>query len=880
MAERPLLLFPTPESASRSSLGGGGRTKKQDPQQQWERLSPVFQQLHTAIEARRLEIEQSIAGVEPEQVLVIETVGSVDEFVKAVRRIKGLDWLGEIEIDDFEPDEAFLDSEQSSNSVAGRLYLIMTNQQALQQMISLWDNYRSNPDKRLPHGFGKFKDVFLQLNDIRRWGVQDRLTETGVIEIWKSQIELDGSEVLPFEIELWYRDNDVSRVEGADYVKKLVEQQNGRILAQSVIHEISYHGILAELPAEAIQAIADVPETELVKCENIMFFRPTGQITAGDIPPIESEETIEFDQVEPEIADPIVAILDGLPLSNHHLLSGRLSIDDPDDWANDYPAIERIHGTSVASLVVHGDLNQNARALSRPVYVRPIMKPTRWISSPRPETVPQDCLVVDLVHRAVKRMFEGESDNIPVAPHIKIINLSIGDKNRQFNRSMSPLAKLLDWLSEKYRVLFIVSAGNHSTDISLNYDLNDHNSSQSDKFESAIIDALLQNSRHRKILSPAETVNGLSIGSTHQDYSKPVDNDHRIDPFNKVLPSPVSAFGSGYRRSIKPDLVYFGGKQYYELRPNTNTTISASQSQNAPGNSVAIPGSSAGQLDNIAYSRGTSNATALISREASFCYDTLREIFSLQAPQEDFERYEIPLIKAMLIHGCSWGEIGQNLKNIIENSHYGEKVKHRIKSNYSTSSAITNQLLNNYKTLLTNWIGYGYPQTNRVLECTAQRVTLIGYGELNDGEAHVFRLPIPTSFSEVQVYTRLTVTLAWLSPVLPKTQKYKTASLWFEVNNTFFESRQDADWQTVKRGTVQHEIFESAVTNFFIHEDDERVKVNCRSDAGEIRNSIPYGIAVSLEVSEQIDIDIYSEIRARIRPLVPILQSPTRQGVV
>ena len=879
MAERPLLLFPTPESASRSTLGSGGRTKKQNPQQQWERLSPVFQQLQKAIEARRLEIEQSIAGVEPEQVLVIETVGSVDEFVKAVRHINGLEWLGEIEIDEFEPDEGFLDSKQSSNSLAGRLYLIMTNQQALQQMISLWNSYRSNPDERLPRGLGKFKDVFLQLNDIRPWDVRERLIETGVIEDWKRQIEYDRSEVLPFEIELWFRSNDTRREEGANYVKKLVGQQNGRILAQSVIQEISYHGILAELPVEAIQAIADVPDTELVKCDNVMFFRPTGQIVVGDVPPIESEETIEFEQAEPDTADPIVAILDGLPLSNHEFLSGRLVIDDPDEWANDYLAIDRIHGTSIASLVVHGDLNQHSRALSRPVYVRPIIKPIGWISPPRPEFVPQDCLVVDLVHRAVKRIFEGESDNIPVAPHIKIINLSIGDKSRQFSRSMSPLAKLLDWLSEKYKVLFVVSAGNHSTDISLNYDTRGSNSQQSNKMESAIIDALLQNSSHRKILSPAETVNGLTVGSIHQDYSKPADNDHRIDPFNKILPSPVSAFGSGYRRAIKPDLVYLGGKQYYELNPNINSTISPSQSRDAPGNRVAMPGMFAGKLDNTAYSRGTSNATALISREASFCYDTLRDIFNFQAPHEDFEKYEIPLIKSMLVHGCSWGEIGQNLKQIIENSNYGEKITHWVESKYAAASAVTNQLSRMYDTLLANWIGYGYPQTNRVLECTPQRATLIGYGELNDGGAHVFQLPIPSSLGEVQVHTRLTVTLAWLSPVLPKTQKYRTSSLWFEVNDTFFKSRQDADWQTVRRGTVQHEIFESTKTHFFIHEDDKEIKVNCRNDAGEIQHSIPYGIVVTLEVGEEIDIDIYSEIRARIRPPVPILQSPG-QGTV
>lgn len=42
-----------------------------------------------------------------------------------------------------------------------------------------------------------------------------------------------------------------------------------------------------------------------------------------------------------------------------------------------------------------------------------------------------------------------------------VINLSIGDPARPFIHTPSPWARLLDWLSWKYRVLFCVSAGNY-----------------------------------------------------------------------------------------------------------------------------------------------------------------------------------------------------------------------------------------------------------------------------------------------------------------------------------------------------------------------------------------------------------------------------------
>lgn len=50
--------------------------------------------------------------------------------------------------------------------------------------------------------------------------------------------------------------------------------------------------------------------------------------------------------------DPIVALLDGLPLENHDFLNGRLTVDDPDGWAAETPAADRHHGTNMASLLL------------------------------------------------------------------------------------------------------------------------------------------------------------------------------------------------------------------------------------------------------------------------------------------------------------------------------------------------------------------------------------------------------------------------------------------------------------------------------------------------------------------------------------------------
>jgi hypothetical protein len=102
-------------------------------------------------------------------------------------------------------------------------------------------------------------------------------------------------------------------------------------------------------------------------------------------------------------------LLDGLPRSNHALLAGRLIVDDPQGWEQDYQAIERVHGTAMASLIVRGDLSSAEDAIARPPYVRPIMRPDpRDFRVPRGEGLPANQLTVDLLHAAVRRLYEGE----------------------------------------------------------------------------------------------------------------------------------------------------------------------------------------------------------------------------------------------------------------------------------------------------------------------------------------------------------------------------------------------------------------------------------------------------------------------------------------
>jgi len=842
MPELPLLVFPAMTETLKTN-GRGFSSKLHFPsyERQIARLAPQFQALQEVINARNIEIQQSLPGIDPEHVLVFETIGGIDDFANAVAKIQGFEWMGEFDIEDIEPDEEFYPlngrDERVSKLLSGKLYLVMSNGQAISQLISLWNRFNQDRTTLLPHGLNKFKDIFNHLKVIRRWDIEDRFDESKILDIWKERIEIAPQQPVHFEIELWYRKSAAFRQETESAVRQIITNLNGRILQTCEINEISYHSILAELPVNEIENIIRNRDIDLVKCEYIMFFRPTGQMIIDEYEEIEQEaeenEDIQIPQKPLPSGEPIIGIFDGYPMSNHSLLSDRLIIDDPDNFESQYSVDERKHGTAMCSLIINGDLDCNENPISTPLYVRPIMKPH---SFSHVEFVPDDFLLVDKIHSAVRQMFEAHDNQEATAPSIKIINFSIGDRDRIFYRTMSPLARLFDWLSVKYNVLFIISSGNHTANITLDIPRPEFDQIPKEEKEKMILHNIVADLRNRRLMSPAESINSITVGSIHGDHSTISANEVRLDPFIKTLPAPYTAFGNGYRRSIKPDMVYYGGKKLFEIGYGITTELKPSGYKRAPGIKVAAPDPT---LVNTWFESGTSCSTALISRNAHFCFETIKSLrLGNDLPIPD-NKIAI-LIKAMLIHGCSWGEISDNIESYTKDLFDWRKSKD----------------------LKTRWIGYGFPDFNKALSCTDQRVTILGFGEINAGVAHVFKFPLPPSLSAQTVNRRLTITLAWFSSIASNLQKYRVGKLWFETMNTIADRRENADDRAVKRGTVQHEIFVDDKAKAFIDGDSIEIKVNCDIDAKKFEIPISYSIMVTLETA--LPLPLYQEVRDRI----------------
>ena len=863
MAERPIILFSTPTTSAKSKRSGGSPSIQYPTHsRQVNRLQPKMASLQNAL----LTLQQSTAGIESERTLVFEVVGSTNDFYTAVRKWgEDAEWIFDIPTevsatDDFyeykEDKETKEHTRRDDKSViGGKIYCILTNARALQEMLQLWERFKSDPNTKFPTGKAGLKHIFTCLSDVHIWGYTERIEETGILDAWKEDLQDPDLGSVKCEIELFFRKSPETRQQREADLSTKITSLGGTVLSSTVITEIAYHAVLADLPRNAIeQIIKKDANVSLLTAEQIMFFRPTGQ--AVFLPDgVDVSKPITLPSADNIINEPLVALFDGLPQENHPYMSNRLIIDDPDNYASQYTVSDRKHGTSMASLISLGDLSDIIQQSTYRVYVRPIMKPVRGLIDVR-EEIPDDILLVDKIHEAVRRLFVPIAG--AVAPTIKVINLSIGISYRQFDRSMSPLARLLDWLSYTYRVLFVVSAGNHNIDLDVGLSFADFTALNFDDRDKSIIKWIHDNTRKLRLLSPSESMNALTVGATFDDESHFIENARQTLPCTKGTVNPISAVGKGLNNSIKPDIVFPGGRKSITENFRKPDLFSWALTQNEPGTQSAAP-FTPGSSVKTAFTFGTSNAAALISHEASRCYDALLEVFE-EAKRELPTAYVALLLKAMLVHGAEWGALKDKLTQTL---------------------GLTTR--NQYPDVLHRFIGYGLPDIDRAIECAKKRITLIGYGELRDGEAHLYELPLPFDFNREIITRRLTATLANFTPIVPSRQDYRSAQLWFTVEKGkkhLLDSRVDASDKAVARGSVQHEIFENTKIVAWGEDDGGiQIKVNCRAVADEhLSVAIPYALMVSFEIKSDIDIDVYAKVAEKVRPRIQIQPMAEERG--
>lgn len=813
-----------------------GRLHYPSKKAQIQKFEPCLSKLKDAFDKQKISLTGNNENIDPECVLVFEVATGIDDFKQAIKSSK-LEWMCEYDTD-FNSDNSFYYSEPQNfptpSKISGKLYMTIANKAAILQLLSLWEKYKLNRD--FPKGLAKFKNLFSRLKDIRKWNSHDRFESTGVKDYIRDQLSQHPSSI-KIEVELWYRHSSLKRAQARKSIEDSLYQYEGTIVKECTYSEIGYHGLIVEYPAFKMQEMIDDRDNDLINNDNIMWIRSSGQVVRLD-----KSEVFQI-QIEQEIdsfseAKPVIALFDGYPMANHKLLRKKLEIADPDQYGNQYLAKNMIHGTAMASLIIYGDLNHQIGQLNSPLYVRPILKPIidPHTGDAKSESVPNDELIVDLLHRAVKEIKDDPKYN-----SIRVINLSIGNKDRPFNFEISPEARMIDYLSEKYNLLFFVSAGNTNSYSKLNI--------LTSKFVNLSIDEqskLLQqnkwlNQKGGRILSPAESINAITVGALNDDncqYSNPT---YGYINLKKGYPALYSALGGGFNNSIKPDCVNIGGREAYIIRNWGSSELNLSPAlpnTKGPGVLTAAPENTT----NVRYSCGTSDATALSSRICANLLPILHRVPNLSLPPE----YESVALKTMYIHCCSWDKLGNYIKEEV------------IDSN-----------ANNKRYQVSRWIGYGVPNPGFVNYCTDQRVTLIGYGEIFQNHEIEFSFPLPQSLIAKAIQKTLTITLGWMSKISVKNKSYQLAKLSFKPKDDILKSlmpnniRADVDYNSSRRGTVQHEIFRDSKASTYLSDDKFVVTVSCKKEKA-LTKPTKFVLMATIEIPASSNINIYQEVKSAI----------------
>ncbi|MBD9624751.1 S8 family peptidase [Ensifer sp. ENS06] len=768
------------------------------------------------------------AALAPERLLVFEVKGSVAAFARAIANVRGLELI----------DEEELPNDEDKAPVA---YLLVPDLRALQQIESLWRTWVGG--RALPQGFTPWRDVFACLRDLRVWGPADRVQSLDA-DVLVEEIEgREDDELVPLEIELVFRASPEAGAISEATVTAAVRQSGGQLLSRARLDDIAYHAILAELPVAAVRTVVERAPGSLAGVEPIMHIRPQSVVTG-----IESNDLLQAAPAPapgPVTADPILALLDGVPVAGHSLLQHHLSVEDHFGLEPGALVSQRFHGSAMASLIVHGDRNRPEPPLPRQVHCIPVLGNN--------DRFPPDRLIIDLIYQAVMRMRTGDQ---PSAPHVIIANISLGNVRRPFYGQLSPWARLLDRLAFRFGILFLVSAGNITAQFPVAAFANRvaFEDANADQRARGVINAVADLVADRRLLSPSETINGLTIGARNLDWVPAADRAltrANVNPYSELdTANPSSALGPGFAGSVKPDILMPGAREHLRVVASAeNITVAPASASRGAGLKVAAP-PRAGLENAEGFTNGTSAATALASRTAHRIHDALEAAYGQEFLQLTNVQRAV-LIKALLVHPARWPNAAAGLvKELL--GPFGQGQAPRQKDN------------------IRRFLGYGVFDSDDAVACAADRATFWCVGSLGRERSVDVLVPIPAAIGGQARAHSVSATLAWFTPVIPGRKSYRAVRMKIldpaEIDGLAVSA--DAwqpDGNQTNRGTVFTRVWSGGQAAVVANGMNLRLKIQREPDpASPIDDLVPFGLAVTLAMPGELR--LYDQVRNQVQP--------------
>jgi Subtilase family len=827
-------------------MAGAGRPRPPapfTPDEQRQRLTRL-EALDAAIAAGLMQADPE--GLAPDRIVVFETNASVTNILKAAK-LAGFHHFQELAADE-DDDEDDDDAPTSERERPTALYIGLPNEAAVKKLIQYYRNWKDGRDQ--PRKLGPFNELFKRLIDVRLWGPRDRLTEDD-LEMLRAQAKSAPDDPVLLEVELW----PMRRPRDTAPLVTAAEALGAKLVDQSRIDEQDfwYQALLFEIPTEhAANVIDGLRDGPLGQAEDIYAISPASHAQS---PPMEPARPDENPVTAPLNAEaPIKAVLiDGAAIANHPLLRGGVVMEDVFEHENLAAVQDRRHATAMASVILRGDLRDGGTPINARILNIPLLIDGTGHARANPKK-----LLLDQVHRALKRALLGDNEGAASAPEAFVVNLSIGVANRVYANRISGLARLLDWWAEKHGVLFVIAAGNTTEPLlvrgldAVAFEALDAN----ERAKHAAL-ALLDAAPRRALLAPAECINGLTVGATATSSAPANPRGSSVfHPFDgRGAPSIISRSGFGARGALKPDILAPGGRPRARIAPASDDTRLSVQDVHTQEDALVAAAPPLGAISaGIGPTYGTSPAAASATRTALQIVEGLESedgAYPDRLPRRD----RALIAKALLTQSAQWGDSGAAICDAIKFRTPDVKWSRQRKE--------TARLM-----------GLGATDPVRAIASDDHRVTCVGFGRVLPDKAVIFTAPLPEDLNASLATRRIVITLAWFSPVSPWRSKLSLARLQADIvgaDNLALGAAEllGANEAVLapppyfgRRGSVWTGCYKGKRAVAIGPESKMDIRVSCFADA-VVETPLRFAIATTFET--EAGVPIYASVAQRLR---------------
>lgn len=569
--------------------------------------------------------------------------------------------------------------------------------------------------------YAQRRDLFNCIENIRSVSRQDRI---GI----RLQQYIDNPSLIPeglfvVNIDVWFNGDRSTIMETESQLRQAMGTQGSRLL-----------GDLFEIPSLLLgrASVNEFTLNALLDLDIIASVElPFSQVTT------EPYELYGWD-FEPIIQNdldsnaPLAAVLDSGIFTGNPLLNNVVVAEEEFDNTENTTTDRNGHGTGVAGIVAYGDFIAGMKSKIFKPLVRLCNGKIMHDENGNP-TFPADKRPEQIIKEAIEYFYNEYG--------CRVFNLSVGDIDHLYcGGRQFAWAEMLDQISRNLDVVIIVSAGNVP---------------EPDLKEFTSRDELLEKCRDQlfypehRLIDPATSALSVTVGSiTRFDEPEAIPNrSARISVGKKDYMSVFTRIGKGVNKSIKPELVDYGGNfAVTQLMRGQTRWQKTDQKLLEPtlhnGNDKIFKGWC-----------GTSFSAPHVTHIAA------RIERALEAQLE--EKPSANLIRALLINSArctdemiSWAESSTDVLHTGKNN---PKQERRLRL-----------------------IGFGRADDS-LLYSDDNQVTLFAEDALELRSFHIYKIPVPKEFLKVKAEKSIAISLAY-NPITRLSRKdYLTNNLWFEV---------------------------------------------------------------------------------------------------